>query len=352
VTDEGGYLLVKGDQGLGNRILCLLSALLLARLTGRRLLVDWRDAAYANDGRDAFPSLLRSDLAAPLAELPDTDSVRPALWRGHLHESAQQLRRRLVRLPDTRPFLWQRFSVPLDTIDHREHVLVFTSYFEQIDALRPHLTGALAPLRGLATAAILDRLWTEHLSLAPALQTRVDEFRRTHFTRPTLGVHVRASDLRTRVRAIEAAAASALRREPGTRIFVATDNAEVRARYRTRFADVVATEKWYPPAGEPMHFHPAHPDATVGAGDALVDLHLLAACDRLIVDSRSSFARLAALRSRAAAGRVTDLHPGRLVPLALRRRLLRLTSEAEHWARRLTASFGRRGQDDGQSPIA
>jgi hypothetical protein len=352
VASDARYVLVKGDLGLGNRMLCLLSALLLARLTARRLLVDWRDPFYANDGADARPGLLHSDRIAPLTELPDTDSVAPAVWRGRLHEPAVALRPHVADEPDLPPFLWQRYSVSLATLDHPQQVIVFTSFFEQIDALRPYLTGPLAALRRRSTAEILRDLWRSDLALAPALQERVDSFRQSAFTRPTVGVHVRASDLRTRAGAIEAATAAVLRRHPGTRVFLATDNQAVLRRYQARFPDVVSTDKWYPPAGEPMHIHPARPDAAAGAAAALVDLHLLAGCDRLIVDSRSSFGRLAALRSRAPARHVIDVHPGRFLPLRLRRRLLPLTSLALRWTRRLRPRPAAATDQDGQSPIA
>jgi hypothetical protein len=44
------FLLVKGRASLGNRILSALTGILYARLTGRRLLVDWRDEVYSDDG--------------------------------------------------------------------------------------------------------------------------------------------------------------------------------------------------------------------------------------------------------------------------------------------------------------
>ena len=333
MADDDSYILVKGDLGLGNRILCLLSAVLLARVTGRRLAVDWRDPLYSGDGRDAFDRLLRLDLAVPLDSLPETESVQPACWRGRLHESAATIRRERFGRHYMDPWIWEPFCVGLDRIDHRERVLVFTSFFEQIDPLRRYLTGALAGMRSMPSATILQRLWTDHLTLAPALKASVDLFRQTRFGTETLGVHVRDSDLRTRVDAIEATTARLVGRHPQMRIFLASDNAEALRRYTARFGDVVATEKWYPPPGEAMHRHESRPDPTAGAAASLVDMYLLAECDRLIVDSRSSFGRLAALRRGTRDVRVIDLHPGRFVPLAVRRSILRLRSQARRWRR-------------------
>jgi hypothetical protein len=194
MADDAGYILVKGDQRLGNRILCLLSATLLARLTGRQLVVDWRDPLYSGDGRDVFHDLLRADLAVPLDQLPDTDSVRPPVWRGHLHESASAMHVKCFGPDYVDSWTWEPFCVDLDRIDHRERVLVFTSFFERIEPLRRHLIGAFAGLRSLTTSAILQRLWADHLVLAPALRDRVETFRRARFGRETLGVHVRDSE--------------------------------------------------------------------------------------------------------------------------------------------------------------
>lgn len=320
------YVLVKGDLGLGNRILCLLTAALLARVTGRRLLVDWRDPLYARHGANAFPELMACDLADPLGALPDTDSVAPPVWRGRLHEPAITLRQEVFGPSYAGPWVWQRFSVDLARIDRPERIVVFTAFFEQLDPLRRFLTGPDAALRRLPAAALLRRLWDEHLTLAAPLQARVDRLRRELLGGPAIGVHVRASDLRTRTTAIERAVARAVARRPELVVFLASDNSDVVAHYQRRFPHVVTTPKWYPPPGKPMHEHPDRPDGLQGARDALVDLHLLAGCEHLVVDSRSSFGRLAALRSVARRDRIVDVHPARFVPLSLRRRVLRLRS--------------------------
>jgi hypothetical protein len=303
-----------------------LSGILLARITGRALVVDWSDPFYSRGGRDAFPELFVLETSIPTdspAALPDTDSVHPAVWRGHLHESAATMRARVLGPRAVGPHSWRPLCTDLDRIDRPERFLVLACFSEQIDPLRKHLTGALAHLRARSTTEILKGLWTDHLSLAPRLAERVDAFRRDRFDRPTLGVHVRATDRRTRVAAIEAMATRLAGRPPHPRIFLASDNADVVRRYRARFGDVVATEKWYPPPGERMHGNVDSPDLLRVAADALVDMHLLAACDQLIIDSRSSFGRIAALRSRAEQD-VIDLHPGRFLPDVVNRALLRV----------------------------
>jgi len=86
--ERGKLLLVKGIEGLGNRMLCALTGILYARLTGRTLFVDWGDFFYSNDGSNAFPRFFRCSSCAPASEIPQTDSVHPSIWRGRLRESA------------------------------------------------------------------------------------------------------------------------------------------------------------------------------------------------------------------------------------------------------------------------
>ena len=56
--NEDKYLIVKGLAGLGNRMLSALTGILYARLSGRRLIIDWRDPTYSSDGSNAGAILL------------------------------------------------------------------------------------------------------------------------------------------------------------------------------------------------------------------------------------------------------------------------------------------------------
>jgi hypothetical protein len=55
-----------------------------------------------------------------------------------------------------------------------------------------------------------------------------------------------------------------------------------------------------------------------------VDFFLLALCDRLVIESSSSFAHLAALLAPAAPGAVVDVHPLRAILRGHRTRLYRV----------------------------
>ena len=116
------YLLVKGRAGLGNRLLAALTGIRYARLSGRRLVVDWRDESYSDDGTDAFPRFFDCPASGSTDEVPSTESVTPTIWRGRLDESVMELRRALGDLP--KAGFHRRTSVDLTRLDHDHDVAV------------------------------------------------------------------------------------------------------------------------------------------------------------------------------------------------------------------------------------
>jgi hypothetical protein len=298
------YLLVKGVSGLGNRIQALLTGILYARLSGRQLLVDWSDAYYSSAGVNVFPLYFQCPVYDPRAEIPDTDSVNPSVWRGRLHEAAADLRAQ-YRGPARSRDLWQEFSIDLRRLDYDEELAVMWLYTERIDVLRDHFTGAFAALAKIDNPTILRQLFRENLALHPRLEERVARFERAAFRRPTVGVHVRYTDHRARLGALLWLLNGLLRRAPGLQIFLATDNRQIERLFETSYPSVITTPHWYPPtAGRPLHTRGQRPDPIERGAEALIDLYLLAACDYLIVDPGSSFGQLALLLSEAPAANV------------------------------------------------
>jgi hypothetical protein len=141
-----------------------------------------------------------------------------------------------------------------------------------------------------------------------AIERRVDELARESFEPPTVGVHVRFSDRRGNLDVIRRRLESVTRREPAARIFLATDNAAVKAEFEQAYSGVLTAPKWYPPPGSPAHLHGNNPSGFRTGADALVDLYLLARCDYLVADTASSFARVACLLSRAPGPRIIDVN--------------------------------------------
>lgn len=299
------FLLVKGRAGLGNRILGVVTGLQYARLSGRRLVVDWRDELYSDDDSNVFPRYFRCAQAHSLDELPDTASVTPPLWIGHLDESAN-VRERTSRLG---PIEFRSVSsVDLTRLDHPEQVAVMWVTLSRVLFMTAHHRQAFQALGRRPAYELLRGSLRSDLRLDGAIERRVDEFVRASFDRPTVGVHVRFSDRRGNLDVIQRRLEAVTKREPTARIFLATDNAAVKAEFERTYSGVLTAPKWYPPPGTPAHLHGDNPNRFRTGADALVDLYLLARCDYLVADTASTFARVACLLSRAPGSRITDVN--------------------------------------------
>jgi hypothetical protein len=312
------YLLVKGAAGLGNRLFGLLSAILYARLCGRRLLVDWSDDVYSSDGSNAIHRLFRSPWFSPSDEIPETDSVRPSIWRGRLQTSARELTLATTPLLLRDPRVYKRTSIDISRLDYEEEVLVFWAYHPLVHQLRRHFRGDFASLRSQDTDTILRQLMSEGLELHPAIQERVHGIRERWPAGPTLGIHVRYTDLKTNLRGALDKMRALTGKHPGLQVFLATDNREIEALFRRDCPGLLTAKKWYPDAGARMHSSLSCPDKTAHAVEALTDLYLLAGCDHLIVDRSSSFSYFASLLADRARSQIHDVHRLRLIPAPLR----------------------------------
>ena len=137
-------LLVKGTSGLGNRLQCFLTGILYARLSGRRLLVDWTDPYYSSDRANSFYHFFHCPSTSSTDIIPETDSVRPVIWRGYLHDSARKHARPFQEKPNESQS-WSKFSVDLRSIDHEEDVLVMVMPTAQILSAASPFHGPLQP---------------------------------------------------------------------------------------------------------------------------------------------------------------------------------------------------------------
>ena len=111
------FLLVKGITGLGDRILCALSGILYAQLSGRTLLIDWSDPFYSSNGDNVFHRFFESPFCSPTDDIPTTDSVYPRIWRGRLLEHATQIAREREFNPEE---IRHELSIHLGKLDYPE----------------------------------------------------------------------------------------------------------------------------------------------------------------------------------------------------------------------------------------
>lgn len=296
VTSPSGSILLKGDAGLGNRILALLTALLYSRLAHRQLLVDWRDGFYADRGINSFPLLLSCRSASPLVDDLQSDSIHPWMWTQGLALSARDMRQRIgVEGGWACPFRGEPYSFDPRWLHYQDEVLVMWSLIARIGPMRRHFHGPWRPWRALADDELLARLLKEELEVHPEIQARCAEAQRSWPDRPRIGIHVRHSDRTTNLRRLRRHVADLRERHPDAVLFLATDSQAVLDEFRSRYSEVLTVPKWLPDSG-PLHQPSgACPDRLAMARAALVDMHLLAHCDQLIVNENSSFSLITRL---------------------------------------------------------
>jgi hypothetical protein len=203
---------------------------------------------------------------------------------------------------------WRQFSIDPGMLDYKEELAVMWTYQQKIDSLRKHFAGRLEELAGAATEAILRNVLREDLLLHPEIRRRVDEFKKANFTGPTVGVHVRYTDYRSRLWAILYKLNKLLKCNRNLRIFLSTDNLQIKNMFEESYPAVTSTSHWYAPTpGVALHNNQNRVDPTENGVEALVDLYLLGECDYLIIDSSSSFAYLASLLTNAPESRVFNV---------------------------------------------
>ncbi|WP_309399508.1 hypothetical protein [Cerasicoccus maritimus] len=300
MTSRERYVVLKGSNaaGLGDRLLALCSALAYAKLTGRTLVIDWRDGLYGQVGQDAFSSALRLVNVKHSVEIPKGITIAPPLWRDKLDFTFSEL---VSHYEPQHP--WDRnaahtlYSIDQGNLDYQEDIVVIWDY-EQFDkmvpALRKHLRRPCATIYELR-----NQLLREHLRPTPPLQNRID--RAIHeIQTPAIGLHVRATQegmsRYVDVAIFEHFLEALSQRRAYASIFLASDNIEIVERLQQNFS-VTTTQKWYPAAWEPMHLSDKRPDKTENLLEAMTDIYLLASCQTILYSLCSSFGHAASLLS-------------------------------------------------------
>lgn len=298
------YLVVKGIAGLGNRIFCALGGILYAQLSGRKLIIDWSDPVCSSAGENSFHLFFRSPQYSSCEQIPVTESIYPAVWRGRMHDSALRVASDHGYNPDQNRV---NLSIDIAKIDYAEDVVVLVAYSAGLDRLRPNFRGTLQHLADRPRHAILAEMLRHDLILQPQIRRRVDDFKQEKFVPPTVGVHIRYSDYRVRIFAIIKQLNALLERQPNLQVFLAADNIEITKLFEKNYPGLVTTPHWYSRPGYAIHTSSARPGVVETTIEALLDMYLLAECDYLIYDGSSSFARVADLLSSAPAGNRTSV---------------------------------------------
>ena len=327
------FLLIKERTGMSNRILNLMGGILYAKITQRKVIIDWSDEVYSPDRSNVFSQLFTLTGVDQATEIPETDSVYPPLWRGQLAKSVEEVlisegvnkKENLVRSP----LFWSRYRANIARL-YDETVLIKWSYFAEIHKLRRHFKREFNELKYLDDEAIVRALIKKHLILNSDVQQHINTFKSKYFSEQVIGIHVRFTDRKNPFDHYPKLIDAILSQNPEAQLFLATDNLSVQEFFGKIYGDrVVLTEKWFPPdttVMERLHLHPSCPDVLENGIQALVDLYLLASCDYLICDQNSTFAYVAEL--------ISDIPPERVFDTSrknFKRKLKKLVHFMERW---------------------
>jgi len=282
------YLVVKGHCGFGNRLQALVGAKVYAEATGRKLIVDWSDGMYWDDGKNVFPELFSLKGAEySLDPVLNTKSVYPAMWEGNMELSVSEM----TEHPN-----WYAFGdMILPSCDfakeYDEDVLIYTAYVHNLSRMSWNLLKK-SKYASMSREKIIGEILNDDLKLSPLVQDRIESFKKDHFTYPIAGVHVRFTDLLVGLsnRAYHKQIKKILKKEPDLSVFLATDNKNVVKEFKKHYKNVVVLDKWLPKhAGEPVHYYCAKDDRFQMGIDALADMYLMGMCDYLIYNGYSTF---------------------------------------------------------------
>jgi len=318
----GKVLLVKGIAGLGNRLLCLSTAIIYALLTKRKLIIDWSDKVYTNDGSNAFDKFFHCGLNYPLNDLPSTDSVAPAIWKGNLRKSVGEMVHEHSNYHINHPKSFSNFSINISNLKYTEDVLIFWSYFDQSNSLKKQIAQDLKNDFEIAPRSIIKKVLKDYLVLDPEIQERVLQFKNNFFGTRVVGIHIRYADKKVPIKAMLKKLEQLIEHDPELQIFLATDNIDIKNYIENKYPRVISTPKWYPPPGQTMHnqFSINH-DMIENGKEALVDMYLLSECNYLIIDESSSFAFISSLLTKAPSKQIFNFDRLKWMPDVIRHQL-------------------------------
>jgi hypothetical protein len=273
VKDAQRYLVVDTIGGLGNRLNAIASGAAVAELTGRQLLVWWDP--IPNELPAKFQDLFVNDLTMlENAPLPHGWNVMDILDHGVVCESVAK-----------------RWSFSNDEYYTLPSMLESDAQYVVVTHAVPFGT-ASTPQESLARTIQAMR----NLKPIPALEKAVSDFRNKHFgSKRVVGVHYRGQALsadfkkvaRPKFEIYVEKMHEALKEDPSTVFFVASDSQDMVRRFEATFPSKVFS---YP-------FFEISRGTVEDMQNAVIDWLLLGHCEYLIGSNTSTFSISAALRT-------------------------------------------------------
>ena len=298
------FLIAKGSGGggLGDSIKSLLAAALYAELSQRILIVDWRGGVYSDGKNNPFDAVFEVINVDHQAELPESNSVYPPAWQGRITHSLHEIYTEDGWTQWDRAQTIANYSFDLSRLDYPQDVLLMWE-FDQAEKL----------LRSFPDIHDLDGLYQYAAGryLRPVVEFRTAlEHHSSRFSGPTLGVHFRAtqeffaSKGAVSVRQYFTELEQIVKQQAIHEMFLATDNCQMQTEFISRYPQVHVTHKWFADAGQPLHLNTPESVKLTALKEALLDMLLLSKCDRLLINTSSSFGQMARYFSSLDASKV------------------------------------------------
>ncbi len=303
VTDR--LLLIKGKGGFGNRILSAATGIVIAELTDRLAIVDWRDGEYMPRGTNAYPLLFEDPVGADVAAFDSRTDVAPEVWRGRLGVHPTDIIEESFPGRHSDPRIYRKLSIDLARPHRDEQLAVFWSYLPKMARLG-RLRRRDPRFRSMSSNQVTR--WALGAYFRPNFRVR-NEVEALFAGRrgPIVGVHIRYTDRKVSLDRIFAAVGRLRQKRPDVSIFLATDNASVQAVFRRRFDGVFVIDKVLGDDKNSLHEHIQTDDPLREAENALIDMWALSRCDWLIHSRHSTFSVAAALIGSIPASRQFDI---------------------------------------------
>lgn len=332
-------VIIKGIAGMGNRLRVIAAAIDYARMTGRKLYVDWTDGMFAPEGTNAFTQYFRIvdfPHADSFTEL-DCDTFYPPAYKElemdnciYNYFQKEQIKNRFVRKGMHYAFKGlHRLSRENDGMDSR--VSKWSQSYQSF-VLKPELRERFGGEQRFAFGAHLSRsidadaviycdnipfydpeTMRRHIALSPEMQSAVDDFvRNSGIGEGTVGVHVRMSgkkcygDLSKFLKKLGPFCES----RKLDKIFLCTDNSGVEKQFMESFGDMVITQPKYLPeiSGRQTGIHDFAQSSRDGelikrlTTEAVVDMFSLSRTEYLFTQFGSTFGEISKVYHRDPAG--------------------------------------------------
>ncbi len=289
------YLLIKGANGMGNRILGLFEGILYAKLTNRKIIIDWRDEIYSDNKENSFFSFFKKSFCDSVEEI-EGKTVFPEIWKGNLDKSIYEMFRK--EGVENNLDGWQKFSVDIENIGYQEDVLVFISFGfgKLISKYNFSIFGWPNNKVDLIKFFI-----KKYVFLNEDILKEINLFKKNNFKKKTIGVHIRYTDnlnpkfidyKGTNLNLYFPIIDNLLLENKDCHLFIATDNREILKIFISKYKNVIFYSKFFDKNNKPIHYSSEYQKREIGK-EALIDLYLLASCDYLIYSQNSTYGQLA-----------------------------------------------------------